>query len=66
MSFNAWKEGFLGGCRKFIGVVGTHLKGVCKGVLLTVMGVDAENHHFPLAYAIVYVDNKENWSYFFN
>jgi len=28
MSYNAWKEGFLGGCRKFIYVDETHLKGV--------------------------------------
>ena len=30
------------------------------------MGIDAENRCFPLAYAIVDVENKENWSYFFN
>ena len=57
---------FLGGCRKFIGVDGTHLKGIYKGFLLIAMGIDVENHCFPLAYAIVDVENKENWSYFFN
>ena len=64
--FNACKEGFLSGCSRFIGVDGTHLKGVYKGVLLTAMGIDAENHCFPLAYSIVGIENKENWAYFFN
>jgi len=66
MCFNACKEGFLSGCRRFIGVDGTHLKGVYKGVLLTAMGIDAQNHCFPLAYSIVAVENKENWAYFFS
>jgi len=38
--FKACKERFLAGCRKFIRVDGTHLKGVYKGVLLTAMGID--------------------------
>jgi len=63
--FNAWKEGSLGGHRKLIGVDGTNLKGVYKRVLLTAIEMDAENHYFSLAYAIVDVENKENWSYFF-
>jgi len=66
MLFNAWKEGLLAGCRKFIGVNETHLKGVYKGVLFIAMGIDAENYCFLLAYAIVDVENKENWFYFFN
>jgi len=39
---------------------------VHKGFLLTAIGIDAENHYFLLAYAIVHINNKENWSYFFN
>ncbi|KAJ8424796.1 hypothetical protein Cgig2_001810 [Carnegiea gigantea] len=70
--FRACKKGFLARCRKFIGVDGTHLKGVYKGVLLTAMGmltamgIDAQNHYVPLAYAVVDIENKDNWSYFFN
>jgi len=64
--FKACKEGFMAGCRKFIRVDGTHLKGFYKGVLLTTMGIDAQNHCVPLAYVIVDVENKDNWSYFFN
>ena len=58
--FKACKERFLAGCRKFIGVDGTHLKGVYKGVLLTAMGIDAQNHCVPQACAIVDVENKDN------
>jgi len=46
----------LGRCRKFIGVDGTHLNSVYKGVLLIAMGIDVENYYFPLAYAIVDVE----------
>ncbi|KAJ8430936.1 hypothetical protein Cgig2_021868 [Carnegiea gigantea] len=62
----ACKKGFLAGCRKFIRVDGTHIKVVYKGMLLTTMGTDAQNHCVPLVYAIVNVENMDNWSYFSN
>lgn len=34
--FEASKVGFLAGCRPFLGLYGTHLKGPYGGVLLTV------------------------------
>ena len=60
VSFNAWKEGFLGRCRKFTSADGTHLNDAYKGVLLIAKGIDTKNHCFPPGYAIVDVKNKEN------
>ncbi|KAL2251285.1 UNVERIFIED_CONTAM: hypothetical protein Sindi_2250800 [Sesamum indicum] len=62
--FAAVKNGFLSGCRPFIGVDGCHLKGPHGGVLLTAVGVDPNNNQFPLAYAVVLSENKENWEWF--
>lgn len=36
-------------------------KGLCKGELLTAIGRDANNQMFPLAWAIVKIENKDNW-----
>ncbi|KAL0400135.1 UNVERIFIED_CONTAM: hypothetical protein Sradi_2356800 [Sesamum radiatum] len=60
----AVKKGFLSGCRPFIGVDGCHLKGPYGGVLLTTVGVDPNNNQFPLAYAVVMSENKDNWEWF--
>ena len=65
ISFGAMITGFTRGCRPFIGVDGCFLKGPYKGVLLTAMGLDANNGYFPLAYGVVEKENKDNWGYFF-
>ena len=57
---------FLKGCRHIIRLDGTHLKGPYKGVLLTTMRLDTENHSYPLARAIVEFENDDSWGYFFN
>ena len=64
-SFGAMITGFTRGYRPFIGVDGCFLKGPYKGVLLTAMGLDANNGYFPLAYGVVEKENKDNWGYFF-
>lgn len=65
ISFSAMWKGFLGGCRPLIGVDGTHLKGNYRGILLSAVAIDGNNEIFPLAYAVVSVEDKENWSFFF-
>ncbi|KAI5681170.1 hypothetical protein M9H77_02397 [Catharanthus roseus] len=40
-------------CRSVISVDGTHLRGPYKGILLIASTWDANNHLFPLAFAIV-------------
>nr|KAJ0211080.1 hypothetical protein LSAT_V11C400212470 [Lactuca sativa] len=56
--------GWLDGCRNVIGVDGCFLKGVCRGELLSAMGRDANNNIYPLAWAVVNVENKRTWKWF--
>ncbi|CAN1139395.1 hypothetical protein LINPERPRIM_LOCUS24079 [Linum perenne] len=62
----ACKEGFLAGCRKVIGIDGCFLKTVYRGQLLSAVALDANNGIFPIAYAVVGVENEDNWSWFLN
>nr|KAJ0199431.1 hypothetical protein LSAT_V11C600339590 [Lactuca sativa] len=57
-------DGWLGGCRKVIGVDGCFLKGVYRGELLSAVGRDANNNIYPLAWAVVNVENKRTWKWF--
>lgn len=50
-------RGFFEGCRQFIGVNGCYLTGPYKGVLLTVVGIDAKYGIYPLALSIVESEN---------
>ena len=43
---------------------GCFLKGPCTRELICVVGRDANNHIFSIAWAIVCVENKENWKWF--
>ncbi|GJZ29289.1 multidrug resistance-associated protein 5 [Tanacetum coccineum] len=62
--FHGVKQGWLEGCRKIIGLDGCFLTQTYKGQLLTTMGRDANNQMFPIAWAIVGVENNMNWSWF--
>ncbi|XP_034229322.1 uncharacterized protein LOC117638292 [Prunus dulcis] len=62
----AYKKGFLEGCRPVIGVDGCHLKGPYPGQILTTVGVDGNNGYFPVAYAVVDIESKDSWIWFFN
>ncbi|GJS19595.1 hypothetical protein Tco_0448227 [Tanacetum coccineum] len=62
--FKAVKEGWLEGCRRVIGLDGCFLKTLCKGELLSAVGRDGNNQIYPIAWAVVSVENKENWSWF--
>ncbi|XP_062093428.1 uncharacterized protein LOC133799427 [Humulus lupulus] len=61
---SACKEGFLRGCRPLFGVDGCFLKGYCKGILLTTVGIDGNNSMFPIAYAIVEKETFDTWKWF--
>ncbi|KAJ9551842.1 hypothetical protein OSB04_015887 [Centaurea solstitialis] len=58
------KEGWKKGCRRIIALDGCFLKTVCQGELLTAIGRDGNNHIFPVAWAVVNVENKDNWEWF--
>lgn len=62
--FKGVKDGWLEGCRRIIGLDGCFLKHTCRGELLTAMGRDANNQMYPIAWAVVKVENSENWSWF--
>nr|KAJ0218899.1 hypothetical protein LSAT_V11C300111730 [Lactuca sativa] len=52
------------GCRKVIGLDGCFLKGQVKGELLITIGRDANNQVFPIDWAVVDVEKKDNWTWF--
>ncbi|CAI9287937.1 unnamed protein product [Lactuca saligna] len=62
--FKGVKDGWIAACRRVIGVDGCFLKGICRGQLLATIGMDANNHIFPIAWAVVEVENKETWKWF--
>ncbi|XP_020254285.1 uncharacterized protein LOC109831366 [Asparagus officinalis] len=58
-AFGPCIEGFQY-CRPLLSIDGTHLYGKYKGVLLVTTGVDADDGLFPLAFAVVDIENTEN------
>ncbi|XP_070030385.1 uncharacterized protein LOC107831309 [Nicotiana tabacum] len=62
--FEAFKKGWLDGCRKIIGFDGCFLKGACGGQLLAVVGRNGNNQMFPIAWAVVDQETKHSWSWF--
>ncbi|GKD85953.1 transposase, MuDR, plant [Tanacetum coccineum] len=63
-AFKGVKQGGLQGCRRVIGLDGCFLKTLCKGELLSAVGRDGNNRIYPIAWAVVSVENNENWSWF--
>lgn len=61
--WEACREGYKY-CRPIVGVDGCHLNGKMGGVLLTAVGVDANDGIFPLAYAIAEGETKDSWIWF--
>ncbi|KAK2663076.1 hypothetical protein Ddye_001650 [Dipteronia dyeriana] len=66
LSFQAQNQGFLKGCRPFIGLDGCHLKGSCGGVLLSAVALDANNGIFLLDTCICEKETKWSWKWFLN
>ncbi|KAL0396443.1 UNVERIFIED_CONTAM: hypothetical protein Scaly_0092700 [Sesamum calycinum] len=64
MCFNACKMGFINGCKPVVGVDGCFLKRRHGGQLLLVVGLDANNNIYPIAYAIVESETKNSWMWF--
>ncbi|XP_074297239.1 uncharacterized protein LOC141627945 [Silene latifolia] len=61
---HACKKGFKEGCRPIIGIDGCHLKGVFPGMCLVAVGKDGNNNIYPVAWAVVEVENTEAWRWF--
>lgn len=62
--FDGCNQGFLAGCRPFIGADGCHLKIKYGGILLVAVGRDANDQYFPLAFGVVENETKEAWRWF--
>ncbi|XP_062007932.1 uncharacterized protein LOC133724964 [Rosa rugosa] len=60
----ALKVGRKASCRKLICLDGCYLKGVHKGQLFAAVGIDGNNGMYPIAYAVVELENKETWTWF--
>jgi len=55
-------DGFLAGCRSFIGVDASSLNGKYTGQLASATGVDGHNWLYYIAYAIFDQENENNWT----
>ncbi|GKF05161.1 pentatricopeptide repeat-containing protein [Tanacetum coccineum] len=52
------------GCRPVIALDGCFLKKPHVGEILTAIGRDGNNYIYPIAWVVVNVENKDNWSWF--
>ncbi|WVZ64280.1 hypothetical protein U9M48_013826 [Paspalum notatum var. saurae] len=66
VALKACVDGFLDGCRPFLGVDSTHLTGKWKGQLASATAIDGNNWMFPVCYAVFGSETTENWSWFFS
>ncbi|GJX70546.1 hypothetical protein Tco_0307717 [Tanacetum coccineum] len=62
--FKGIKQGWLDACMKVIGLDECFLTHSCKGQLLTDIGRDGNNQMYPIAWAVVVVENKDNWAWY--
>ncbi|XP_010260905.1 PREDICTED: uncharacterized protein LOC104599862 [Nelumbo nucifera] len=63
----AYKNGFLEGCRKIVGLDGCHTKtSAIGGIILLAIGQDGNNGIYPIVYFVVEAENKESWLWFLN
>jgi hypothetical protein len=62
--FDACKRGFLAACSSVICLDGCHIKTKYRGQLLTSVGMDPNDCIFPLAFAVVEVEDTLTWSWF--
>ncbi|XP_010555886.1 PREDICTED: uncharacterized protein LOC104825280 [Tarenaya hassleriana] len=62
--FDVLRDSWKKCCRPVIGLDGCFLKWELKGELLAAIGRDANNSIFPIAWAVVRIENIENWCWF--
>jgi len=59
-------DGFLNGCRPFLGVDSTHLTGKWKGQLASATAIDGNNWMFPVCHGVFGSETTDNWEWFFS
>nr|GEV53856.1 hypothetical protein [Tanacetum cinerariifolium] len=60
----ALKRGFKEGGRELLSLDGAFMRGKYPGQMLTVVGVDAINGIYPVAYSIMESENQYSWTWF--
>ncbi|GKE29757.1 hypothetical protein Tco_1445141 [Tanacetum coccineum] len=58
--FAGLTDGWKTGCRKIIALDGCFLKSPNQGEILTAIGRGGNNHIYPVAWAVVNIENKDN------
>jgi len=59
-------DGYLEGCRPYLGIDSTALNGRWNGHLASATTVDGHNWMYPLAYGFIASQTEDNWSWFMN
>lgn len=62
--FSSQRESWKETCRPIIGLDGAFLKWDIKGHLLAAVGRDGDNRIVPIAWAVVEIENDDNWDWF--
>jgi len=61
VAFKSCVQGFLNGCRPFLGVDSTVLTGRWRGQLASASAMDGHNWLFPVAYGAFESESADNW-----
>uniref|UniRef100_A0ACD5X716 Uncharacterized protein n=1 Tax=Avena sativa TaxID=4498 RepID=A0ACD5X716_AVESA len=64
MALGASIQGFLNGCRPFIGLDGCHVKTTTGQQILAATGRDGNNNIYPIAFGLVDKEDKASWTWF--
>ena len=62
--FEASKSSWRQSCRPIIGLDAAFMKWDIKGQMLAAVGRDGDNRIFPIAWAVVEVEDIDNWMWF--
>lgn len=64
IALKACIDGFLNGCRPYLGVDSTILTGRWRGQLVCAVGIDGHNWMFPVAYGVFGSESLDSWKWF--
>jgi hypothetical protein len=57
-------DGFLAGCRPFVGVDASFLNGKYTGQLASATGVDGHSWLYHIAFGVFHSETEDNWKWF--
>ena len=66
IALKACVNGFLDGCRPFLGVDSTHLTGKWRGQLASATAIDGHNWMFSVCYGVFGSETTDKWSWSFS